>query len=59
MEQLERETILEALEETRWNRTAAAKKLGMRLRSCVIDWKSLALSKELSRFLLFTRYQQA
>jgi two-component system response regulator PilR (NtrC family) len=33
MEQLERETILEALEETRWNRTAAAKKLGMSLRS--------------------------
>ncbi|MCG8080937.1 MAG: helix-turn-helix domain-containing protein, partial [Candidatus Thiodiazotropha taylori] len=25
--------IIEALEETRWNRTAAAKKLGMSLRS--------------------------
>ncbi|MCU7861381.1 MAG: sigma-54 dependent transcriptional regulator [Candidatus Thiodiazotropha sp. (ex Lucinoma kastoroae)] len=33
MEQLERETILDALEKTRWNRTAAAKKLGMTLRS--------------------------
>jgi two-component system response regulator PilR (NtrC family) len=33
MEQVERESILEALEETRWNRTAAAKKLGMSLRS--------------------------
>ncbi|MEW8522871.1 MAG: sigma-54 dependent transcriptional regulator [Candidatus Thiodiazotropha endolucinida] len=33
MEQIERETIIEALEETRWNRTAAAKKLGMSLRS--------------------------
>jgi two-component system response regulator PilR (NtrC family) len=33
MEQVERETILETLEETRWNRTAAAKKLGMSLRS--------------------------
>ncbi|MCU7866549.1 MAG: sigma-54 dependent transcriptional regulator [Candidatus Thiodiazotropha sp. (ex Lucinoma borealis)] len=33
MEQVEREAILEALEETRWNRTAAAKKLGMTLRS--------------------------
>lgn len=33
MEQVERETILQALEETRWNRTAAAKKLGMSLRS--------------------------
>ncbi|MBT2989880.1 MAG: sigma-54 dependent transcriptional regulator [Candidatus Thiodiazotropha sp. (ex Ctena orbiculata)] len=33
MEQMERKTILEALEETRWNRTAAAKKLGMSLRS--------------------------
>ncbi|MGD9169030.1 MAG: sigma-54 dependent transcriptional regulator, partial [Candidatus Thiodiazotropha sp.] len=33
IEQVERETILQALEETRWNRTAAAKKLGMSLRS--------------------------
>ncbi|MCU7846656.1 MAG: helix-turn-helix domain-containing protein [Candidatus Thiodiazotropha sp. (ex Lucinoma kastoroae)] len=33
MEQLEREAILDALEKTRWNRTAAAKKLGMTLRS--------------------------
>ena len=33
MEQLQRESILRALEETRWNRTAAAKKLGMSLRS--------------------------
>ncbi|MEW8525720.1 MAG: sigma-54 dependent transcriptional regulator [Candidatus Thiodiazotropha endolucinida] len=33
MEQLEREAIVQALEETRWNRTAAAKKLGMTLRS--------------------------
>ncbi|WP_369160301.1 sigma-54-dependent transcriptional regulator [Candidatus Thiodiazotropha sp. LNASS1] len=33
MEQIERETIVKALEETRWNRTAAAKKLGMSLRS--------------------------
>jgi two-component system response regulator PilR (NtrC family) len=33
MEALEREAILKALEETRWNRTAAARKLGMTLRS--------------------------
>ncbi|MEW8348440.1 MAG: sigma-54 dependent transcriptional regulator, partial [Candidatus Thiodiazotropha taylori] len=33
MEQVERQAIIEALEETRWNRTAAAKKLGMSLRS--------------------------
>ncbi|MEW8139651.1 MAG: sigma-54 dependent transcriptional regulator, partial [Candidatus Thiodiazotropha endolucinida] len=33
VEQVEREAIIEALEETRWNRTAAAKKLGMTLRS--------------------------
>jgi two-component system response regulator PilR (NtrC family) len=33
MEQVEKEAILKALEETRWNRTAAAKKLGMTLRS--------------------------
>ncbi|MES9850871.1 MAG: sigma-54 dependent transcriptional regulator [Candidatus Thiodiazotropha sp. L084R] len=33
MEQVEREAIIEALEKTRWNRTAAAKKLGMTLRS--------------------------
>jgi two-component system, NtrC family, response regulator PilR len=33
MEEVERQAILKALEETRWNRTAAAKKLGMSLRS--------------------------
>ena len=33
MEEVEREAIIKALEETRWNRTAAAKKLGMSLRS--------------------------
>ncbi|WP_316367910.1 sigma-54-dependent transcriptional regulator [Candidatus Thiodiazotropha sp. CDECU1] len=33
MEQVERDAIVKALEETRWNRTAAAKKLGMTLRS--------------------------
>ncbi len=31
--EIERQAILKALEETRWNRTAAAKKLGMTLRS--------------------------
>lgn len=30
---IEKQTILKALEETRWNRTAAARKLGMSLRS--------------------------
>ncbi len=33
MEEVEREAIIKALDETRWNRTAAAKKLGMSLRS--------------------------
>ena len=33
IEAVEREAIVKALEETRWNRTAAAKKLGMSLRS--------------------------
>ena len=33
MEELERQAITQALEETHWNRTAAAKKLGMSLRS--------------------------
>ncbi len=33
MEQVEKEAIIQALEETRWNRTAAARKLGMTLRS--------------------------
>ncbi|MCU7842718.1 MAG: sigma-54 dependent transcriptional regulator [Candidatus Thiodiazotropha sp. (ex Monitilora ramsayi)] len=33
MEAVERQAIVDALEETRWNRTAAAKKLGMSLRS--------------------------
>ncbi len=33
IEEVERKAIMEALESTRWNRTAAAKKLGMSLRS--------------------------
>jgi two-component system response regulator PilR (NtrC family) len=33
MEKIERDAITEALESTRWNKTAAAKKLGMSLRS--------------------------
>ncbi|MEN8179935.1 MAG: sigma-54 dependent transcriptional regulator [Pseudomonadota bacterium] len=33
MEEVERQAITQALEETRWNRTAAAKRLGMSLRS--------------------------
>ena len=33
LEEIERRAILEALEETHWNRTAAARKLGMTLRS--------------------------
>ncbi len=33
LDELEKQAILRALEETRWNRTAAAKKLGMTLRS--------------------------
>ena len=33
MEEVERQAIVQALEETHWNRTAAAKKLGMTLRS--------------------------
>jgi two-component system response regulator PilR (NtrC family) len=30
---VEKQAILKALDETRWNRTAAAKRLGMTLRS--------------------------
>ena len=33
MAAVERQAITQALEETRWNRTAAARKLGMSLRS--------------------------
>jgi two-component system, NtrC family, response regulator PilR len=33
LDEVERRAILDALEETRWNRTAAARKLGMTLRS--------------------------
>jgi two-component system, NtrC family, response regulator PilR len=32
LEQMEREAIVRALDETRWNRTAAAKKLGISFR---------------------------
>ncbi|MCP4277839.1 MAG: sigma-54-dependent Fis family transcriptional regulator, partial [Gammaproteobacteria bacterium] len=33
LEQIERQAIIQALEETRWNRTAAAKKLGLSFRA--------------------------
>ena len=32
LEQMEREAIIRALDETRWNRTAAARKLGISFR---------------------------
>jgi len=33
LEQIERQAIIQALKETRWNRTAAAKKLGLSFRA--------------------------
>jgi two-component system response regulator PilR (NtrC family) len=41
--EMERKTILEALEETRWNRTAAAKKLGMSFRQLRYRLEKLGL----------------
>jgi two-component system response regulator PilR (NtrC family) len=44
--QIEKETILKALEETRWNRTAAAKKLGMTFRSLRYRLKKMGLDTD-------------
>ncbi len=43
---IEKKAILQALEETKWNRTAAAKKLGMSFRSLRYRLKKLGLDKE-------------
>lgn len=43
---IEKQAILKALEETRWNRTAAAKKLGMSFRSLRYRLKKLDLDTE-------------
>ena len=43
LEGIERQTILKALEETRWNRTAAAKKLGISFRQLRYRLEKLGL----------------
>jgi len=43
---IEKQAILKALDETRWNRTAAAKKLGMSFRSLRYRLKKLGLDTE-------------
>jgi two-component system response regulator PilR (NtrC family) len=43
---IERQAILKALDETRWNRTAAAKKLGMSFRSLRYRLKKLGLDRD-------------
>jgi two-component system response regulator PilR (NtrC family) len=43
LEQIERQLILQALEETRWNRTAAAQRLGLSFRSMRYRLKKLGL----------------
>ncbi|MGC1508497.1 sigma-54-dependent Fis family transcriptional regulator [Ketobacter sp. MCCC 1A13808] len=43
---IEKQAILKALEETRWNRTAAAKKLGMSFRSLRYRLKKLGLDTD-------------
>jgi two-component system, NtrC family, response regulator PilR len=45
IEQVERKAILDALNATRWNRTAAAKKLGMSLRSLRYRLEKLGIDK--------------
>jgi two-component system, NtrC family, response regulator PilR len=45
LEKIEKSAIKKALEETRWNRTAAAKKLGMTFRSFRYRLKKLGLDK--------------
>ena len=43
---IEKQAILKALDETRWNRTAAAKKLGMSFRSLRYRLKKLGLDTD-------------
>ncbi len=43
---IERQAIIKALEETRWNRTAAARKLGMSLRSLRYRLSKLGLDRD-------------
>ena len=43
---IEKQAILKALDDTRWNRTAAAKKLGMSFRSLRYRLKKLGLDKD-------------
>ena len=43
LEQIERQLILQALEETRWNRTAAAERLGLSFRSMRYRLKKLGI----------------
>jgi len=46
LEEIERDIIIKALEETRWNRTAAAKKLGVSFRSLRYRLKKLGLDSD-------------
>lgn len=46
LQEIEREEILRALETTHWNRTAAARKLGMTFRSLRYRLKKLALDQD-------------
>jgi two-component system response regulator PilR (NtrC family) len=43
LEEVERKLIMQALEETRWNRTAAAQRLGLSFRSMRYRLKKLGL----------------
>ena len=43
LDEVEKEAILQALEETRWNRTAAARKLGITFRALRYRLKKLGI----------------
>ena len=43
LERIERQAILQSLEETRWNRTAAAQRLGLSFRSMRYRLKKLGI----------------
>lgn len=43
LEDIERKLIMQALEETRWNRTAAAQRLGLTFRSMRYRLKKLGI----------------
>ena len=55
LENIERQAIMQALEETRWNRTAAAQRLGLSFRSMRYRLKKLGITKKIDKVSFTTK----